>query len=282
MFRRVITAAALVSCVATTAWAQTRATYVLTNGEKHNGVIVYGRGDNNIVDDKFHVNKSGVELVFEQPDVAVIDFVGGTPNAAERQALPDGTGLMVMRDGSMQRGHIHNILKPDLVQWVNEAGQRNNYPIAEVKRLYLNTSAAKNVFFNDTPSGVVAGAQVRQGGILNRNAIMVRVDGNQRWVDTGLDVKRGDRVAVNSSGQIQVSRGSATTPAGSRVLSSNYPVPAMGGGGLIAKVGDGAPFAVGAGSHQITMPEDGRFLLGINDDEFGDNSGAFSVTVRKQ
>jgi len=285
MFCRVIMTAALVSCVATTTWAQNRATYVLTNGEKHNGAIVLAYDNNNITMGKFHVNEGGVDRAFEQRDVAVIDFVGGTPSAAERQALPTDadTGLMVMRDSAMHRGHLHNILG-DQVQWVNEGGQRNNFPISDVRRLYLNTAAARNVFFNNTATGTsgVATGQVRQGGVMNRNAIMVRVNGNERWVDTGIDVKGGDRLSVSSSGQVQVTPGSNTTPAGSRIMSNNYPVANIGGGGLIGRVGDGAPFAVGAGNHQITMPEDGRFLLGINDDDFGDNSGAFSVTVRRQ
>src|SRR4051812_31545434 len=165
MFRRLILTAALVGCTAIPAWAQTRATYVLSNGEKHNGVIVYGRGDNNIVDDKFHVNQSGSELVFEQPDVVVIDFTGDTPTAQERQALPTDTGLMVLRNGSVMRGHLHNILKPDLVQWINDAGQRNNYPIAEVKRLYLNPDLARTVFLSSSPSPVATagGATTTRG-----------------------------------------------------------------------------------------------------------------------
>src|SRR5207344_1348295 len=120
----------------------------------------------------------------------------------------------VMRDGSMQRGHIHNILG-DQVQWVNEAGQRNNYPIGEVRRLYLNPEAAKTAFFGSTTTGTTgAVAQSRQA---SRNAIVVRVNGNQQWVDTGIDVKRGDRLNVSSSGQIVVTRESTATPAGARI-----------------------------------------------------------------
>jgi hypothetical protein len=276
MLRRIILTAALAACTAIPAWAQTRATYVLSNGEKHNGVIVYGRGDNNIVDDKFHVNASGVELVFEHSDVAVIDFVGGTAPTAELQALPNEGELMVMRDGSVQRGHLHNILKPDLVQWVNEAGQRNNYPIGEVRRLYLNPGIARSVFFGKTSSAV---AQTRT--VLGRNSTAIRVDGNVDWVDSGIDVRRGDRIAVTATGQVQFGPGNTATPAGARGGSPNYPVPTAGAGGLIAKVGDSAPFAVGAGNRTLTMPADGRLMFGINDDNVSDNSGSFGVTVRR-
>jgi len=30
------------------------------------------------------------------------------------------------------------------------------------------------------------------------------------------------------------------------------------------------------------MPNDGRLMLGVNDNELGDNSGAFTVTVSKR
>ena len=50
-------------------------------------------------------------------------------------------------------------------------------------------------------------------------------------------------------------------------------------GGLIGRVGTGAPFAIGSGSTPITMPAAGRLYLGVNDTNTSDNAGAFSVTV---
>lgn len=288
MLQRVMLTAVLASWAVAPAMAQTRATYALTNGEKYNGVIVYGRGDNNPVDNKFHVNKSGNELVFERADVVVIDFVDDTPAAAERQGLPSGTGLMVMRDGTLMRGSLHDIRKGDIVQWVNETGRRDNYPIAGVRRLYLNPDVARNVFFNATPAAGGAPARTRQDPF-GRQRTTVRVDGNQAWVDTGLDVGSGDRLTFNASGQIQIAPGSAVNASGAAgrsgtrrpATNANYPIPNMGAGGLIARVGDGMPFAIGAGSREITMPAAGRLLLGINDDNVSDNSGAFTVTVRR-
>ncbi len=290
MLRRLMLTALAASWTVAPAIAQTRATYVLSNGEKHNGVIVYGRGDNNLVDNKFHVNQSGNELVFERADVVVIDFVGDTPAAAERQGLPSGTGLMVMRDGTVMRGSLHDIRKGDIVQWVNEAGRRDDYPIAGVRRLYLNPDVARNVFLGaTTPSPGGAVAQMRRDPF-GRETTAVRVDGNQAWVDTGLDVRRGDRLTFNASGQIQVAPGRAADASGGAggrfgarrpTANANYPVPGMGAGGLIAKVGDGTPFAIGAGNRDITMPVAGRLFLGVNDDNVSDNSGAFTVTVRK-
>jgi hypothetical protein len=70
--------------------------------------------------------------------------------------------------------------------------------------------------------------------------------------------------------------------------SNKYPVPGNQAGTLIGRVGSGGLFgggrifAIGTMSQPITMQADGRLMLGINDDNFGDNSGAFSVTINKQ
>ena len=65
---------------------------------------------------------------------------------------------------------------------------------------------------------------------------------------------------------------------GSRVVLESYYEPP---GGLIGRVGTSAPFPIGSNSQPIVMPADGRLMLGVNDNEPGDNSGAFTVTVTK-
>ncbi|HKT81463.1 MAG TPA: hypothetical protein VJP86_14655 [Vicinamibacterales bacterium] len=278
MFRRsLVTVALLLSALP--AWAQTRATYVLSNGERHNGVIVYGRGDNNLVDDKFHVNSSGNELVFERNDVAVIDFVGGTPNAAERNAVAD-PGVMIMRDGSAKRGTLHDIRKGDIVQWVDEGGNRNDYPISTVRRLYLRPDVARDVYLRSGGSNSTASAAPSSIG--RNGAMSIRVDGNRDWTDSGMDVRRGDRIQFNSNGAVQLSPGVSVNPGGTSQRNPNHPAPNVGVGALIGRVGGSAPFLIGSGSREVTMPEDGRLEFGVNDDDVSDNSGSFQVVFRKR
>ena len=62
-------------------------------------------------------------------------------------------------------------------------------------------------------------------------------------------------------------------------LSDKYPLPVMQAGALIGRVGTGQPFPIGSQQTPIQMPSDGTLQLGINDDYFGDNSGAFTVTI---
>jgi hypothetical protein len=280
MVRKSLYIAALAAVYATSLWAASSATFILANGERHSGSVDYGRGDNNIVDSRFHLSRPEGEETFGLDEVAVIEFVNETPASSELQALPtDSTGLMVMRNGSTQRGHLHNMISGEQVQWVNEAGQRNNYPIQDVKRLYLNGELARRVFkVSGSTQSNTAGGQAS-----------VRVEASQPWTDTGITVKKGDRLTFRADGEISVAPGANANPDGAPGMKSNkYPVPANQAGTLIGRVGSGGvfaggrTFAIGTIIQPIKMQADGRLMLGINDDNFGDNSGAFSVTINKQ
>jgi hypothetical protein len=278
MLRRSFITVAVAACTMVPILAQERATIVLTNGQRYSGVLTYPRGDNSIVDDRLHLAASG-EQAFPISDVAVIDFAGGTPPATEVRALPEGGGVMIMRDGAAVRGNLHNIIRGGVVQWVNEGGERRNYDGSLVRRLYLNSDNARTTFLRGAPANSVGTA-----GDTGLSAASVRVNGNEQWVDTGIEVRRGDRIQINASGQVQYAAGARAANAnGQREAASGaYPVPMMGAGGLIARVGESAPFAVGAGSREFTMPGDGRLFLGINDDDVSDNSGAYAVAIRRR
>ena len=60
-----------------------------------------------------------------------------------------------------------------------------------------------------------------------------------------------------------------------------FPLPAAPVGALIGRINNGAPFLIGSGTSLLRMPASGRLMLGINDDAFDDNSGAFTVAVSR-
>jgi hypothetical protein len=69
-------------------------------------------------------------------------------------------------------------------------------------------------------------------------------------------------------------------PDGSSVIKNpGFPVPAANVGALIGRVATSRAFYIGAGEGPITMPSAGRLLLGVNDNELQDNSGAFRVEI---
>src|SRR5262249_31197744 len=101
-------------------------------------------------------------------------------------------------------------------------------------------------------------------------------------------VNRGDRVSFNASGQIRIAQGDTPDllagPDGSNSFGGSrdkYPMPGLAVGTLIGRINTGRPFVVGSNTQPITMPACGWLFLGINDDNVGDNSGAFAVTITR-
>jgi hypothetical protein len=293
MTRRLLATAALIACAGLYAFAATqRATFILTDGERISGPVVFHTATReNLIDGDFSLGRDdgGKELIFHSDQVAVIDFVGGQPPASELAQLPASSGhLIVMRDGTSQTGRFINMIGGETVLWANQSGQRQQYAIRDVSRIYLNPQSARIAFNYTAPTGVAGtpGAAGTAGTVGTAvQGTTVRVDARQAWSDTGLTVNQGDRVVFRASGEIQfgTSAGQTATPGGNPAWRrAVYPDPTVPVGTLIGKVGNSAPFAIGMQSQPLVMPASGRLMLGVNDNELGDNSGFYSVVVTKQ
>lgn len=118
----------------------------------------------------------------------------------------------------------------------------------------------------------------------------VNVPGTSAGTDTGIDVHSGDQITFTASGTIVTGRRSGQVgPEGGRntgfgAIINARPLPSARPGALIGyiRTSDGQqsqPFLIGT---QLTfsVPVDGRLYLAINDDDYSDNSGSFSVKIR--
>jgi hypothetical protein len=116
----------------------------------------------------------------------------------------------------------------------------------------------------------------------------ITVAGTSRGTDAGIDLRAGDNVAFSATGTVTAGRRAGeVSPDGGRVgfgsVVGTYPVPQAGVGALIGyiRTANGqatTPFLIGSQT-TITAPVDGRLFLLINDDNYGDNSGSFSVRI---
>jgi hypothetical protein len=124
----------------------------------------------------------------------------------------------------------------------------------------------------------------------NQQEITVTVPATSRGVDTGIDVRAGDPITITATGTIIAGQrigqvgpdGGTSTGFGSMV--NARPVPSAGVGALIAYIRQAngqmsAAYIVGS-QLSSSVPVDGRLILAINDDNYGDNSGSFSVRIR--
>jgi len=120
--------------------------------------------------------------------------------------------------------------------------------------------------------------------------VTINVPGTSRGVDTGIDVRAGDPISFTATGTIiagqrvgQVGPDGGSSSGFGSVVNAR-PVPSAGVGALIAyvRMANGQlsqPYLVGS-RLDGTVPVDGRLILAINDDNYNDNSGSFSVRIR--
>jgi hypothetical protein len=108
----------------------------------------------------------------------------------------------------------------------------------------------------------------------------VTVSATERWTDSGVTVRSGDLMTFEAEGTIQMSPdpNDSASPAGSRRSAPGALVRQVSAGTLIARIGNGTPFVVGAQT-RMRAPASGQLFLGVNDDYLGDNSGEFRVMV---
>jgi hypothetical protein len=118
------------------------------------------------------------------------------------------------------------------------------------------------------------------GGTVGTSGRAIVVDAQRGWVDTGIDLRSGDRVSIDASGTVRLSNNGSDVaePSGSRRRADNAPLRNDPAGALIARIDNGAPTLVGA-QRTFVASENGRLYLAVNDDFFGDNTGEYRATV---
>jgi hypothetical protein len=104
------------------------------------------------------------------------------------------------------------------------------------------------------------------------------------WTNSGLVVRRGQRIRISASGSVSLGRGRTSTAAGVPALPDNeklmrsYPT-----GALIAVIGDDNDDFIFVGSRrEFISQRDGVLFLGVNEGNLSDNTGAFDVVIEAE
>lgn len=116
-------------------------------------------------------------------------------------------------------------------------------------------------------------------------SLNVKVSGSPRWMDTGMDVKPGDKLHITAKGTVEMGSSNSVSPEGAprtwqdtlRALM----VPSVGPGALVGRIGDSpaaTPFFVGSDS-TVQAPVAGRLYLGINSDSSLTPDGKYEVHI---
>lgn len=104
------------------------------------------------------------------------------------------------------------------------------------------------------------------------------------WVDSGIDLRRGQRVQVNANGTIYAGRTRITPDGLPRSTDPNAPLPRAAEGVLIGAVGNdsSAPIVELGLSREFVADRDGRLYLTANRSSYTDARGSFTVQVRTE
>jgi hypothetical protein len=114
--------------------------------------------------------------------------------------------------------------------------------------------------------------------------VTVRVEAEQAWTDTHVDLASGDRLEIDALGGTWSpwpgGRYGAIGSGGDPLCDCNQ-LMGVSHAALIARLGDGQPFLVGDHWDQV-VGDGGRLYLGINDTRLDDNSGSLEVRIETQ
>ncbi len=110
----------------------------------------------------------------------------------------------------------------------------------------------------------------------------VRADNTANgWTDSGLMVRRGQRLRVSATGRVSLGQGRFSTPTGlPRVMDTEKLMRNEPTGGLIAVVGDDNDEFIFIGANrEFYAPRDGRLFLGVNEGNLADNTGTYDALI---
>ncbi len=121
----------------------------------------------------------------------------------------------------------------------------------------------------------------------NAKSFKVSVAGSPQWIDTGVDVKAGDKLHITAKGTVDFADKTGVGPDGAvrgwKDTLRALMVPSAGRGALVGRVGNdpaATPFFIGADG-TVTVPVDGRLYLGINQSGSLAPTGKFQVHVER-
>lgn len=190
-------------------------------------------------------------------------------------ALPVGlkADTLILRDGSRVQGELVSVRNGTI-----EFEERRGYGSGSGRTLRFDRDEVVRIEFeNNRNTGSSSNSFGRPSGMRERQVI---VSADVDWIDAGIDVRAGQTVYFESTGQVRWGKDRRDGPAGERNSppNPNRPMGNRNAAALIGRVGNDM-FFIGDDTGAIRIRNSGRLYLGVNDDVLTDNSGNFRVVV---
>lgn len=180
---------------------------------------------------------------------------------------------LILRNGSRVQGELIAV-RNGTIEFEERrtygGGRTLRFDRDEVVRIELEDVRNNN-------SNDFANSTSRPSGMRERQII---VSGDVDWNDAGIDVRAGQTLYFEATGQVRWGKDRRDGPAGERNSPSNpnRPMGNRNAAALIGKIGNDM-FFIGDDTGPVRVRTSGRLQLGVNDDVLTDNSGNFRVVV---
>lgn len=113
----------------------------------------------------------------------------------------------------------------------------------------------------------------------------VRADNaNNGWTNSGLVVRKGQRLRISASGRVSLGRGRFSTPAGlATIQDADKLMRNEATGALIAVIGDdNDDFILIGPRREFVVQRDGVLFLGVNEGDLADNTGNYDIVIEAE
>ena len=113
----------------------------------------------------------------------------------------------------------------------------------------------------------------------------VRADAaNNGWTNSGLVVRKGQRLRISASGRVSLGRGRFSTPGGlANINDADKLMRNEATGALIAVIGDdNDDFIVIGPRRDFVAQRDGVLFLGVNEGDLTDNTGSYDIVIEAE
>jgi hypothetical protein len=149
------------------------------------------------------------------------------------------------------------------------------FPLYEVWKIEFNTPRKEGLessFEMESPYN-----KLRRGKRVKK----ITLEATERWMDTGITLKIGQEILFSASGSIYIDKDKRVYQNGESILNWNTKkqLPNQPTGAIIARVGKGEPFYVGDDKAPFQIDQKGNLFIGVNDFDFSDNTGQFTITI---
>ena len=115
--------------------------------------------------------------------------------------------------------------------------------------------------------------------------VAVRADNaNNGWTNSGLVVRKGQRLRISASGRVSLGRGRFSTPGGLAGVQDNDKLMRNEAtGALIAVIGDdNDDFILIGPRREFIAQRDGVLFLGVNEGDLTDNTGSYDIVIEAE